>query len=74
MSFMAEKFEDEDDDDFDDDEGDAVSDGEVLDDFEDIDDKVIVLKDPSHARRRLEQLREEKELERLLRGDLDDWY
>jgi len=71
---MAEKFDD--DDDFDDDEGDAdgVGDGEILDDFEDIEDKQVILKDPSHARRRLEQLREEKELERLLKGDLDDWY
>lgn len=71
---MAEKFDD-DDDDFDDEEGDADTDddGEILDDFEEIDDKPIMMKDPSHARRRLEQLREEKELERLLRGDLD-WY
>jgi hypothetical protein len=71
---MAEKFDD--DDDFDDDEGDAdtdTDDGEILDDFEDIEDKPIMMKDPSHARRRLEQLREEKELERLLRGDFD-WY
>ena len=72
---MASKF-DNDDDDFDDDDSDAdtVSDGDILDDFEDIEDKVISFKDPSHARRRLEQLREEKELERILKGDFDDWY
>lgn len=68
---MAEKFSD--DDDFDDD-GEADGEGEILDDFEDIEDKPVSLKDPSHARRRLEQLREEKELERLLKGDFDDWY
>jgi hypothetical protein len=71
---MAEKFDDDDDFDDDDSAADTDGDGEILDDFEDIDDKVISFKDPSHARRRLEQLREEKELERLLRGDLDEWY
>jgi len=72
---MAEKFDDDDDFDEDDDaDTDTEGDVEILDDFEDIDDKVIAFKDPSHARRRLEQLREEKELERLLKGDFDDWY
>ena len=71
---MAEKFDDDDDFDDDDSAADTDGDGDILDVFEDIDDKVISFKDPSHARRRLEQLREEKELERLLRGDLDDWY
>lgn len=73
---MADKFDD-DDDDFDDDEdgdADTDSDGDLLDDYEDIDEKPMQFKDPSHARRRLEQLREEKELERLLKGDFDDWY
>jgi len=71
---MSEKFDDDDDFDDDDSDADTDGDGDILDDFEEIDDKEITFKDPSHARRRLEQLREEKELERLLRGDLDDWY
>ncbi|MDH5471919.1 MAG: hypothetical protein OEY87_03195 [Gammaproteobacteria bacterium] len=66
---MAAKIDD-DEDDFDevDDE-----DGAMLEDFDEIDDKEIILKDYSDARRRLEQIREDKELERLIRGEFDDW-
>jgi len=55
-----------DDDDFD-------EDTEIHDDYEDIEIKPPVFKDSAAARRRLEQLREEKALERLLKGDFDDW-
>ncbi|MCW8854821.1 MAG: hypothetical protein OQK76_10035 [Gammaproteobacteria bacterium] len=56
-----------------DDDFDAGDDDEMLDEFEEIDDEKIVEKVHSDARRRLEQLREDKELARLLKGDFDDW-
>lgn len=63
---MAEKVSD--DDGFDED-----TDDETLDEYEAEEDKLISFKDSAAARRRLEQIREEKALERLLRGDFYDW-
>ena len=63
---MAEKVSG--DDDYDDD-----TDDEALDEYEAEENKLISFKDSAAARRRLEQIREEKALERLLRGDFDDW-
>jgi hypothetical protein len=60
-----------DDEDFDDDVED--NDDPMLDDYEDIETKPVPCKDSSGARRRLEQLKEEKALERLLKGDFYDW-
>ena len=56
-----------------DDDFDAGDDDEMLDEFEEIDDEKIIEQVHSDARRRLEQLREDKELARLLKGDFDDW-
>ncbi|MDH5765337.1 MAG: hypothetical protein OEZ38_04905 [Gammaproteobacteria bacterium] len=57
----------------DDDDYDAEDGDEMLEDFEDIEDPETVLVSHSDARRRLEQLKEEKELERLIKGEFDDW-
>lgn len=57
----------------DDDDYEAEDGDEMLEDFEDIEDPETVLVSHSDARRRLEQLKEEKELERLIKGDFDDW-
>lgn len=46
------------------------SDMEMLDDFEDIDEALSI--NFVDARRRLEQLREDRELERLINGGYDD--
>ena len=48
-------------------------DGLLLDDQDDIDDAEKRPKSLHNARRRLEQLREDKELERLISGDFYDW-
>jgi hypothetical protein len=64
---MAEKVSD--DDDFDE----EADDDDMLDDYEDVENAPVSFKDSSAARRRLEQLKEEKALERLLKGDFDDW-
>lgn len=63
---MAEKISDEDD--FDEE---AVD--EELDDYDAEEQKLISFKDSAAARRRLEQIKEERALERLLKGDFDDW-
>jgi hypothetical protein len=63
---MAEKNNDEDD--F---EDEAVE--EELDDYDVEEEKLISFKDSAAARRRLEQIKEERALERLLKGDFDDW-
>lgn len=56
-----------------DDDFDEVDDDEIVEDFEEIDDTVSELKYTANARRRLEELMEERELQRLLRGDIGDW-
>jgi hypothetical protein len=63
---MADKISDEDD--FDEE---AVD--EDLDDYDAEEQKLISFKDSAAARRRLEQIKEERALERLLKGDFDDW-
>lgn len=59
--------------DYSDDDFDDESDDEMLDDFEQVEIRQISFKDSAAARRRLEQIKEEKALERLLKGDFDDW-
>lgn len=56
-----------------DDAFDTEDDDEMLDEYEKIEDEKSIVDKYSDARRRLEQLREDKELERLLKGDFDDW-
>lgn len=63
---MAEKNSDEDD-------FDEEVDDEELDGYDSEEDKLISFKDSAAARRRLEQIKEERALERLLKGDFDDW-
>jgi len=63
---MAEKISDEDD--FDEE---VVDEG--MDDYDTEPEKLISFKDSAAARRRLEQIKEERALERLLKGDFDDW-
>ena len=63
---MAEEITDDDDD--------FEGDDEMLDEYEeDLDSKPVIFRDSAAARRRLEQIKEEKALERLLNGDFDDW-
>lgn len=57
----------------DDDDFDGESDDDMLDDYEKVENKQISFKDSAAARRRLEQIKEEMALERLLKGDFDDW-
>jgi hypothetical protein len=67
---MAKNKSNAEDDDYDDDE--PVDDS--LDDYEEIELKEIAaLKPALNARRRHEQLKEERALERLLRNDFYDW-
>jgi len=47
-----------------------ISDDDFADDF----DLKVDAMDSIDARRRLEQLMEDRELDRLINGDLDDWY
>ena len=61
---MAKKIDDDDDFETDDD-------GEMLDDLDEIESKQSRLKVFSDARRRLEQLHEEKELARLINSSFD---
>lgn len=56
-----------------DDAFDTEDDDEMLDEYEKIEDEKSIVDKYSDARRRLEQLREDKELERLLKGGFDDW-
>jgi len=49
-------------------------DDDMVDEFEDIDIDVTVSNSNFDVRRRLEQLREEKELERLINGKYDDLF
>ena len=65
---MADTFEDDDDEEFD-----TGEDGEMLAAYEDIENKQKPVKSYSDARRRHEQLQEEKELARLIKGDIEDW-
>lgn len=65
---MAEKMSDADDYETDEDD-----DGEAFDVDEGMVDKQLLFKESAVARRRIEQLREEKALQRLLQGDFDDW-
>ena len=51
---------------------DDVDDDDMLDDEIEIEDKKITAKTQSDARRRVEQLREEKALERILNNDYYD--
>jgi len=51
----------------------GMDEDEVLDDQADEEDKEIAARSQSDARRRLEQLREDRELERLINGDYYDW-
>ena len=62
---MAKKIDDDDDFETDDD------DGEMFDDLDEIESKQSRLKVFSDARRRLEQLHEEKELARLINSSFD---
>jgi len=54
-------------------DGDSFDNDETPDDFDDIENKPVSLKDSAVARRRLEQVMEERALERLLKEDYDDW-
>jgi hypothetical protein len=63
----------EDDDDGDEDTFVGMDEDETLDDQEEVESKEITARSQSDARRRLEQLKEEKELERLINGDYYDW-
>ena len=67
--FMAKKIDN--DDDFDDDD---VADDDMLNDLEEIESKQSKIVSQSDARRRLEQLKEEKELERILNDGFDEFY
>ena len=62
---MAKKLSDEDD---------FEDDGEILDNIDDVEFKLSESGSHSDARRRLEQLKEEKELERLINGKYDDLF
>ncbi|MDH5611787.1 MAG: hypothetical protein OEY66_04960 [Gammaproteobacteria bacterium] len=63
----------EDDSDGDEDTFVGMDEDEALDDQDDDEDKEITARSQSDARRRLEQLKEDRELERLIKGDYYDW-
>ena len=46
---------------------------EIYNDYDGVRDKRVSYKKSADARRRLERLMEEKALERLLKGDFNDW-
>jgi hypothetical protein len=51
----------------------GMDEDELLDEQDDEEDKEVTARSQSDARRRLEQLREDRELERLINGDYYDW-
>ncbi|MCW9014518.1 MAG: hypothetical protein OQL06_12105 [Gammaproteobacteria bacterium] len=68
---MSRKIEDNDDyESIDDDE---IPDDDIPDDFEKVETRQSLLKRSSDARRKLEQLLENRELERLINGESYDW-
>lgn len=64
---MSRKPDDEDEDDFED-----IDEDEMVEDFDEIDDKPSTMKFHHDARRVLEQLREDKELDRIINGNFYD--
>jgi len=58
----------------DDDTFDDIEDDDIFDDIEETETSKYSSRNHLDARRRLEQLKEDKELERLTKGQLGDWY
>jgi hypothetical protein len=56
-----------------DDVDDDATDDDTLDDYEELEFKQVAHKPTSNARRRHEQLKEERALQRLLNEDYSDW-
>lgn len=69
LIFMADDIEDDEDEDT----FVGMEEDELLDEQDDEEDKEVTARSQSDARRRLEQLREDRELERLINGDYYDW-
>lgn len=64
---MSKKIEDDDDD------YEVSEEDEILEKYEKLDSKRYTLKRQLAARRRLEQLMENRELDRMISGDFYDW-